>query len=328
MTAIADPLTGAVIQQQSAASTADAAPAVEVRGFTKSYRGNTVISDLSFSVNPGTVTGFLGPNGSGKSTTLRAILGLVRPDSGQILVEGSPLASARNPGKVVAGVLDANGMHPNRKAVDHLKIYCAALGVPDSKAKEALETVGLGSASAERPKAYSLGMRQRLAIATALLGDPRILILDEPANGLDPAGLAWLRGFLREFAQAGGTALMSSHLLREVEQTIDHLVVISQGAVVFEGSLETLRGAQATRTYVASSDPAALRAALRERGAISAEPTEDGRLLVTGLDRDQIARIAEAAQIALFGQADDSVGLDQLYTSLVTPQYVAKRAAP
>ncbi|MGL6233837.1 MAG: ATP-binding cassette domain-containing protein [Segniliparus sp.] len=323
MTAIADPLTGAVIRP-GAAPAPGAVPAVEVRGLTKSFRGNTVVSDLSFSVLHGAVTGFLGPNGSGKSTTLRAILGLVRPDAGQILVEGSPLASTRNPGRVVAGVLDASSMHPNRKAVDHLKIYCAALGVPDSKAADVLEAVGLSPAAAGRPKTYSLGMRQRLAIATALLGDPRILILDEPANGLDPAGLSWLRGFLRAFARAGGAALMSSHLLREVEQTIDHLVVISQGRVVFEGSLETLRGAHATRTYVASADPEALAAALRERGAAGVEPTSDGRLLVTGPGREEIAEAAAEAQIALFGQADDSVGLEQLYTSLVTPQYLAR----
>jgi ABC-2 type transport system ATP-binding protein len=327
MTVIADPLTGAVVRNQGAAAARCADPAVEVRGFTKSFRGNTVVSDLSFRVRPAAVTGFLGPNGSGKSTTLRAILGLVRPDAGQILVEGSPLRTAPNPGKLIAGVLDASSMHPNRKAIDHLKIYCAAIGVPDSTARDVLETVGLSSAAGQRPKTYSLGMRQRLAIATALLGNPRILILDEPANGLDPAGLSWLRGFLRAFAKAGGSALMSSHLLREVEHTIDYLVVISKGKVVFEGSLETLRGAHATRTYVASSDPAALRAALREHGATSAEPTSDGRLLVTGIDRDQIAEIAKTAGVSLFGQADDSIGLDQLYTSLVTSQYVAREVA-
>jgi ABC-2 type transport system ATP-binding protein len=194
---------------------------IEVSGLTKHFGPVRAVHNLSFAVEPGSVTGFLGPNGAGKTTTLRMLLGLVRPNAGTALINGVPFERLGNPGRVVGAVLEATSFHPTRKAGDHLRVYAHAMGVPQQRVDQLLGLVGLQLAADRKAGGYSLGMKQRLALATALLGDPQVLVLDEPANGLDPEGIAWLRNFLRNFAYSGRTVLISSHILAEVEQTVD-----------------------------------------------------------------------------------------------------------
>lgn len=220
-------------------------PAIEARGIRKSFRGNTVVDDVSFSVRSGVITGFLGPNGAGKTTTLRCMLGLVRPDSGQGLFHGTPYTSLNRPVEEVGAVLEATNAHPGRSARQHLLIMCESAGLPGKRADEVLAEVGLSEARNRRVGAFSLGMRQRLALAGALLGEPPILILDEPANGLDPAGIEWLRRFLLGQAEEKGVAvLVSSHILAEVEQTVDDVVIIAGGRLVRQASLSELSEGQ------------------------------------------------------------------------------------
>ena len=200
---------------------ADETGRIVVSHVTKTFGAVHAVEDLSFTVEPARVTGFLGPNGAGKTTTMRVVLGLAAPTSGGATVEGVPYVQLPNPGTTVGAVLESTSFHPSRSARNHLRVYAAAAGVPDRRADEVLATVGLTDAGDKAVKAFSMGMRQRLALATALLGDPRVLILDEPANGLDPEGIVWLRGFLRHLAHnQGRTVLVSSHVLSEVEQTI------------------------------------------------------------------------------------------------------------
>jgi ABC-2 type transport system ATP-binding protein len=213
---------------------------VEARHLTKTFRTVRAVDDLSFSAPPGSVTGFLGPNGSGKTTTLRMILGLVRPTSGQAVIDGKPYAELPNPRRVVGAMLDASGFHPGRSGRDHLLVLATSASIDTAKVDELLDRVDLTSAADRRVRGYSLGMKQRLGLASALLGDPEILILDEPANGLDPAGMAWLRSLLRTEAAAGRTVIVSSHILSEVEQTVDHVVIVSNGRLRFDGSLAEL----------------------------------------------------------------------------------------
>ena len=213
---------------------------IELTHLTKRYGAATVVDDVNLTCRRGTVTGFLGPNGAGKSTTLRMLTGLTRPTAGTAWVAGLPYRSLPNPGRVVGVMLDAAGQHAGRTGRESLRIAASLLGLERARADEVLEQVGLTSAAHRRVGSYSLGMRQRLGLATALLGDPAVLVLDEPGNGLDPEGVRWLRRLLRSFADGGGTVLLSSHLLLEVEATADHLAVISGGRVVAHGELTTL----------------------------------------------------------------------------------------
>ena len=214
---------------------------VEIRGLSKSFGPVRAVSDLNFTVEPGTVTGFLGPNGSGKTTTLRMLLGLLHPDAGTATIGGTPYAELAEPVRTVGAVLETS-FHPARSGRNHLRVYCRAAGLPVTRADEVLAQVGLTEAADRRAGGYSLGMRQRLALAAALLGDPAVLVLDEPANGLDPEGIQWLRGFLRHLAeQQGRTVLVSSHLLSEMEQTADRVVIVGAGRLVREGTLADLR---------------------------------------------------------------------------------------
>ncbi len=210
---------------------------VEVRGLTKTFGRVTAVADLSFTAPAGKVTGFLGPNGSGKTTTFRAVLGLVRPSAGEALIGGVPYHRLARPRRSVGALLDATGCHPGRRARDHLRVLAAGDGIPDRRVDEVLRQVDLASAGARRVRGFSLGMRQRLGLAAALLGDPPVLLLDEPANGLDPAGVAWLRGLLRGLASEGRTVVVASHLLSEVAQTADQVVIVSAGRLRFAGSL-------------------------------------------------------------------------------------------
>jgi ABC-2 type transport system ATP-binding protein len=215
---------------------------ITVSGLTKRFGRITAVDELSFTAAPGAVTGFLGPNGAGKTTTLRMLAGLVVPDAGAATISGHAYSRLAAPGREAGVVLEAAGFHPARTGRDHLRVYCTASGYPLRRADEVLELTALASAGRRKVRGYSLGMRQRLALAAALLGDPVALILDEPANGLDPEGIAWLRGLLRDFARSGRTVLYSSHVLPEVEQLADHVVIVSGGRLVRQGTLAELTG--------------------------------------------------------------------------------------
>ncbi|MHA6801043.1 ABC transporter ATP-binding protein [Bounagaea algeriensis] len=297
---------------------------IVVQGLTKSFGPVHAVHDLSFAIEPGVVTGFLGPNGSGKTTTLRMILGLVNPSEGTATVNGLAFHRLPRPASVVGAVLDAQSFHPGRTAIDHLRCYAAAMGVPDEQARRALHLVGLSNAARRKAGGFSLGMRQRLALATALLGDPQILVLDEPANGLDPEGIAWLRNFLRSFAASGRTVLASSHLLREMEHTVDHAVIISRGQCVYDGHLDQLRAAQRTRALVRASDPAALTSALAEH-ELGYEQLPDGRIAVTGADSRTVAEIALRAGVALYEANTEQLDLEQLFFQLTSGQYAGSQ---
>jgi len=219
---------------------------VEVRGLTKTFGPVTAVHDVSFTARAGRVTGFLGPNGSGKTTTLRILLGLVRPTSGTALIGGMPYARLPRPRRTVGAVLETTGFHPGRRARDHLRVIAAAANIPDRRVADVLDQVDLTSAARRRVGEFSLGMRQRLGLAAALLGDPETVLLDEPANGLDPAGMAWLRTFLRGLAGEGRTVVIASHVLSEVAQTVDDVVIVSAGRLRFAGGLLEVAGTETT----------------------------------------------------------------------------------
>lgn len=218
-------------------------PIIEVTGLGKRYGSVQAVRDASFTVDAGRVTGLLGANGAGKSTTLRMLLGLARPDAGTARIMGAPYRELASPSRTVGALLDLAGAHPRMTARSHLRTYCALGRVPKGRATEALAAVGAEEYADRRIGTFSTGMRQRLGLATALLGEPQILVLDEPLNGLDPAGIAWLRSFLRHFADAGGAVLVSSHVLNELEHTVDDVVVLDRGVVRWSGTLsETVAG--------------------------------------------------------------------------------------
>ncbi|MEO3748083.1 ABC transporter ATP-binding protein [Plantactinospora sp. B5E13] len=287
---------------------------ISVERLSKRYGGHTAVDDVSFTCAPGTVTGFLGPNGAGKSTTMRMICGFTPPTAGTATVHGVDYRRLPNPGREVGLLLDAGAMHPGRTGRETLRLSAQVMGVPRRRVDECLDQVGLNAVAAKRRvRAYSLGMRQRLGLAQALLGSPRVLILDEPANGLDPEGIFWMRGLLRDFADRGGTVLLSSHLLREVEAVADRLVVIGAGRVVAQGSKdELLAGAG---TAVRARDPEALRAAL-DRAGLPVRAGTDGGLLVSA-DPGAVGQVAADAGVALVElRPAESAGLEQIFLSL------------
>ena len=291
---------------------------ITVRELSKRFGAVQAVDGLTFSVEPGAVTGFLGPNGSGKTTTLRMILGLVTPTAGEARINGLRFAELPQPARVVGAVLEAQGFHPARTARAHLLVCAAAIGVPDQAVEHALGTVGLGDAGGRPVGEYSLGMRQRLALAVALLGDPHVLVLDEPGNGLDPEGIAWLRAFLRAFAAQGRSVLISSHLLAEVEQTADHLVVISRGRCAYQGSLAELRGSRSARVLVRCADPARLADALAATGVLEIDTLSDGWLGVAGTDPVHVGDVALGAGVAIYGMVHERVELEQLFFQLTS----------
>ncbi|MHA7134763.1 ABC transporter ATP-binding protein [Oerskovia turbata] len=215
-------------------------PAIEIVGLRKSYGTFDAVRDVSFAARPGRVVGLLGPNGAGKTTTLNVLLGLASASAGTATIHGSPYAALESPGRVVGALLDAGGLHPGRSGRDHLRVLATAAGIGGRRVDEVLALVGMDRAADRRVRTYSLGMRQRIGLAAALLGDPQVLVLDEPANGLDPAGMRWMREVLRSFADGGGTVLLASHVLAEVTQVADDLVVIGQGQVIADGPLTDL----------------------------------------------------------------------------------------
>ena len=301
---------------------------VEVRGLSKSFGQVRAVSDLSFTVEPGSVTGFLGPNGAGKTTTLRMLLGLMQPDAGTATFDGAPYATLPTPLRTVGAVLET-AFHPARSGRNHLRVYCRAAGLPLSRADEVLVQVGLADAGNRRAGGYSLGMRQRLALATALLGDPSVLVLDEPANGLDPEGIQWLRGFIRHLAhEQGRTVLVSSHLLAEVEQTVDRVVIVGAGRLVREGSMAELRSgaAGAGKVLVRSPDVSRFADLLRSQG--TAVSQQDGVLTVTGSTTDEVGRRAFAAGVELHELRAHSSGLEEIYFQLTSGQEQFAAPAP
>lgn len=292
---------------------------IDVRNLRKTYAGRPVVEDVSFRCEPGTVTGFLGPNGAGKSTTLRMLCGLTRPDSGHATVLGVDYQQLPNPGRDVGVLLDASATHRGRTGRETLAVTAGLLGLPRGRIDDLLDQVGLGeTAGRKRVGTYSLGMRQRLGLAHALLGDPRVLILDEPANGLDPEGILWMRHLLGDYARRGGTVLLSSHLLREIEAVADRIVVLRAGRVVADDTPCRLLAATNTTTVVRCTAPHALAAALHARGVTVSDTRGDGELVVTA-DTDTVAHIAAAAGLVLLElRADNTGGLEQLFLNLTT----------
>jgi ABC-2 type transport system ATP-binding protein len=297
---------------------------IEVNALSKRYGPQLAVDDVSFRCEPGTITGFLGPNGAGKSTTLRMICGLTPPTHGEATVLGTSYRRLPNPGRQVGVLLDASAQHAGRTGREALALSAGVLGVDRRRVPELLERVGLSPAAArKRVGNYSLGMRQRLGIAQALLGDPSVLILDEPANGLDPEGIFWMRGLLQDFAARGGTVLLSSHLLREIEAVADHLVVIGAGRIVAQGPMAELLAASGT--LVRATDPEELYDGLAAAG-VRAEPTTDGALLVDAQPEAVGLVAAELGAALIELRPADGGGLEQLFldlTSSSSPQEIA-----
>jgi ABC-2 type transport system ATP-binding protein len=287
---------------------------VSVRGLTKRFGSQVAVDDLSFDVPAGRVVGFLGPNGSGKSTTLRMIVGLTAPTAGTALVQGVPFHDLERPAEVVGSIVDGVGHHPARKAIDELRISARSAGLPLDRCDAALELVGLTGAGDKRVGAYSLGMRQRLGIAQALLGDPQVLLLDEPANGLDPEGIRWIRSLLRHLADRGRTILVSSHLIGEVARLADDVIVIREGRFVTHASVAELTAVATGGVVVASLDDAALAEALTARGA---EVTADhDQLAVRGLTAEAIGRAALERGIVLTELRTTRAELEDVFLEL------------
>jgi ABC-2 type transport system ATP-binding protein len=286
---------------------------ITVNGLTKQYGGRTVVDDVSFSLEPGSVTGFLGPNGAGKTTTMRMMTGLVPATRGTATIDGKPYAALANPGAVVGTLLDASAVHPGRSGRTHLRLLADTVGVPSRRVDEVLEMVGLADAARRRIGGYSLGMRQRLGIAGALLADPPVLVFDEPANGLDPEGIRWMRDLLRHHAARGGTVLLSSHLLGEVEHTVDRLLVIGAGRIVADGSVASLLGSDGT--LVRAADPARFGAAL-VAARLAVQAGDDGTLTVAGATPQRVGEIAAAGGHALVELRPAQRGLEDVFFQL------------
>ena len=289
---------------------------ITVERLTKRYGETLAVDDLSFTVQAGRVTGFLGPNGAGKSTTLRALLGLVRPTSGRALVMGRAFHELTDPVRTVGAALDAHDVHPGRSGRGHLRTIAAAAGLPDSRVDEVLDMVELTPARDRRVKGYSMGMRQRLALAAALLGDPRILMLDEPANGLDPQGMRWLRDILVSLAAEGRAVLISSHVLSEVEQTVDSVVVIGAGRLVMQGSLAELVKGDRRPALVRSPRADELRALLEAAGATVATDGRPDCMNVHGASLEEIGTLAAEHGIAVFELTHEAATLEDRFLEL------------
>ncbi|HEX3738004.1 MAG TPA: ATP-binding cassette domain-containing protein [Solirubrobacterales bacterium] len=289
---------------------------IEAEKLTKKFGGRAVVDEVTFRCEPGTITGFLGPNGAGKTTTMRMICAFSAPDAGRAEVLGGEYRRLPNPGRRVGVLLDASAQHAGRRGREALAISAQTMGVAEARVDELLGLVGLDRAAAgKRVRQYSLGMRQRLGIANALIGEPEVLILDEPANGLDPEGMRWMRGLLRDFAERGGTVLLSSHLLHEVDAIADRLVIIGNGKIVAEGSREELLSDAGT--LVRADDAAALGSALATAG-LEAREAEGGGFLVDAEPR-AVGAAAQRGGVALvhLAQAGDA-GLEQLFFDLTT----------
>ncbi len=291
----------------------DSAP-VAVESLTKRFGKVVAVDNLSFALPHGTVTGFLGPNGAGKTTALRMILGLTAPSRGRALVFGRRYRELDTPAKQIGAVLEATDFHPGRRGRDHLRTLALAAGISTARVDETLRLVELEAVARRRVKTYSLGMRQRLGLAAALLGDPELLILDEPANGLDPEGVRWLRDFLRAFAAEGKTVFISSHVLAEVAQTVDRVVIIDKGRLIAESSLAELTARVGASVRVRSPQAADLRERLAAAGIES--QGLDSTLLVRGTTPERVGEIAAAGQIVLHELVAETSSLEEVFLEL------------
>lgn len=288
---------------------------LEFTDVTKRFGAVTAVDSFTARVEPGVVTGFLGPNGAGKTTTLRILLGLIRATSGSATIGGQRYADLAQPLQTVGAALEASSFHPGRTAANHLAVYAQAAGIPHARVDEALGVVGLADVGGRKVGGFSLGMRQRLGLAYTLLGDPGVLVLDEPANGLDPEGIKWMRGFLRELAAQGRTVLVSSHMLSEIQQSADALLIIARGRLVFQGPLPSLTPPDEYATLVDAPDRAALRGALDARG-LSYDVLRSG-LSARGADPAEVGAIAAAAGIALSTLQRRGPALEEVFLDLV-----------
>ncbi|GAA1559046.1 ATP-binding cassette domain-containing protein [Kribbella sancticallisti] len=289
---------------------------IQIRGLTKRYGEVLAVDDLSFDVEPGKVTGFLGPNGAGKSTTMRMVLGLDRPSAGQALVNGRPFASYAEPLREVGALLDPGSVHPGRTGRNHLRVAARTNGLPERRVEEVIEQVGLGSAARRRIKGYSLGMRQRLGIAAALLADPRVLLFDEPINGLDLDGVRWIRELLRRLADEGRTVLVSSHLMSEMQQTADRLVVIGRGRLIADATTEDLlAGLGRRQVRVRSSQPEPLLRRLREHG-LTVQRLDADELQVEDSTAEEVGELAHVLRIPLHHLSDVAQSLEEAFIEL------------
>jgi ABC-2 type transport system ATP-binding protein len=289
---------------------------IAIRGLTKRYGATLAVDDLTFSIAGGRVTGFVGPNGAGKSTTMRLILGLAAADTGVALVGGEPYVDKRFPLREVGALLDATAIHPGRRARDHLLWLGQSNDIPRSRVDEVLELVGLSAVGARRAGGFSLGMTQRLGLAAALLGDPPILMLDEPVNGLDPEGIVWIRGLLRSLAAEGRTVLVTSHLMSELQGTADHLVVIGRGRLVADASVDCLLASASNATVdVRTPDVTALMSLVANTGA-SVVSTDRDAVTVSGLTTERIAELASGHRIPLYELTLRRPTLEDVYLEL------------
>jgi ABC-2 type transport system ATP-binding protein len=299
---------------------------IEIHALTKTYGSTTAVSDLTFTVQPGVVTGFLGPNGAGKSTTMRMILGLDEPTSGSVLVNGRPPRNHAAPLHEIGGMLDPRAVHPSRSAYHHLLALAQTSGIRKSRVDEVIDAVGLRSVAGRRAGKFSLGMSQRLGIAAALLGDPATIVLDEPVNGLDVEGIRWIRGILQDLAAQGKTVFVSSHLMSEIAQTATNLIVIGRGRLIADtGMDEFMAQAAPSSVRVRSTDPVALARMLRAPGVTVTE-SADGALTVTGASTAQVGAVAGAAGITVLELATEQASLEDVFVGL-TQDAVEYRAA-
>jgi ABC-2 type transport system ATP-binding protein len=299
---------------------------ISIQGLTKRFGTVLALSDLSFEVSAGRVTGFLGPNGAGKTTALRILLGLVHPTSGSATINGLRYADLTHPARTVGAVLEATSFHPGRRARDHLDILATAARIPLSRVDETLDRVGLASAAHRRVGGFSLGMRQRLGLAAALLGDPEILILDEPTNGLDPDGVRWLRGLMRQQAAEGRTVLVSSHLLSEVAQTVDDVVIIAGGVLVARGPIAEVARQAATQFAVVlrTPDPAEAQRVL-VAADLDVTLEGDGALVVSGATPDVVGRAVAQAGLTVYEMRPLDRTLEDVFLELTTTREGSKR---
>ncbi|MFE5023418.1 ATP-binding cassette domain-containing protein [Streptomyces sp. NPDC056656] len=289
---------------------------IDVQELTKEYGTTRAVDRLTFSVGPGRVTGFLGPNGAGKSTTMRLVLGLDRPTSGTATLGGRPYATLGEPLREVGALLDAQAAHGSRTARDHLRVLAASHRIPVRRVDEVMELAGIAAVAGRRIKTFSLGMRQRLGIAAALLGDPQVVMLDEPSNGLDPEGIIWIRELMRGLAREGRTVLVASHLMNETATFADHLVVLGRGRLLADTPMRDFIDAHSERrARVRTTDAASLHAALRRKG-LEAVATGDGRWTVAGARAEEIGALAATDGIPVLELADESASLEEAYLAL------------
>ena len=292
---------------------------ITIQGLTKRFGDVLAVDDLSFEADQGTVVGFLGPNGAGKTTTLRMLLGLVTPTSGTARIDGRSYRALDAPVRHVGALLEASSFHPGRSARNHLRVAATAAGLPLARADAVLDQVGLADAARRRVGGFSLGMRQRLGLATALLGDPQVLILDEPANGLDPEGVHWLRGFLRQLADQGRTVLVSSHVLAEVAQTVDQVVIIAGGRLVTQSTLAALTARTDQLVRVRTPQAEALRALLAAQG-IQADPDGADQLLAVDTTTETVGKAAATAGIVIYEMTAERSNLEDVFLQLTSQQ--------